>query len=167
MAHVVHGWALEQGGRLDEATEEIDRGVELSQRGVATVEIAYARLAQAETRQLRADRDGAWDALRSARRVIDGCAAPGILPDLLAKTERRLRLTPRVARAPSAPRAELTEREQGVLRLLPGELSQRDIGEALFVSVNTVKSHARSIYRKLGVATRDEAVARARSMGLL
>jgi LuxR family maltose regulon positive regulatory protein len=54
-----------------------------------------------------------------------------------------------------------------VLRLLPGELSQREIGDALFVSLNTVKSHARSIYRKLNVDTRDEAVARARTLGLL
>jgi LuxR family maltose regulon positive regulatory protein len=62
---------------------------------------------------------------------------------------------------------ELTERELSVLRLLPGELSQREIGDALYVSLNTVKSHARSIYRKLDVDTRDAAVARARSIGLL
>ena len=62
---------------------------------------------------------------------------------------------------------ELTERELTVLRLLPSELSQREIGAALYVSLNTVKSHARSIYRKLNVDTRDEAVSRARSAGLL
>ena len=54
-----------------------------------------------------------------------------------------------------------------MLRLLPSELSQREIGDALYVSFNTVKSHARSIYRKLGVDTRDEAVDRARGLGLL
>ena len=87
---------------------------------------------------------------------------------MLARTERRLRLVPRgVAAEGPGNGLELTERELSVLRLLPGELSQREIGEALFVSVNTVKSHTRSMYRKLRVATRDEAVARARSMGLL
>ena len=168
MARVIHGRALEQRGRIDEAGEEIDRGVELSEHGVATVEIAYARLAQAESRQLHADREGAWDAVRHARRALDGCAAPGILTEMLARTERRLRLVPRgVAAEGPGNGLELTERELSVLRLLPGELSQREIGEALFVSVNTVKSHTRSMYRKLRVATRDEAVARARSMGLL
>lgn len=54
-----------------------------------------------------------------------------------------------------------------MLRLLPSELSQREIGGALYISLNTVKSHARSIFRKLGVETRDGAVARARGLGLL
>jgi ATP/maltotriose-dependent transcriptional regulator MalT len=45
------------------------------------------------------------------------------------------------------------------LRLLAGELSQREIGSQLYVSFNTVKSHTRSIFRKLGVTTRANAVA--------
>ncbi len=168
MARVVHGRALEQRGLIAAAGDELDRGVELSQRGVATVEIAYARLAQAEARQLRGDRDGAAEAVREARRVIDQCAAPGILREMLARTERRLHLASRVGASDSrAPADELTERELGVLRLLPSALSQREIGGALYVSLNTIKSHARSIYRKLNVETRDEAVARARSLGLL
>ena len=39
------------------------------------------------------------------------------------------------------------------MRLLAGELSQREIGAQLYVSFNTVKSHTRSIFRKLGVTT--------------
>ena len=65
------------------------------------------------------------------------------------------------------PAEALTEAERGVLNLLPGTLSQREIGSALAISLNTVKSHARSIYRKLDVDSRDEAVARARGLGLL
>jgi DNA-binding CsgD family transcriptional regulator len=61
----------------------------------------------------------------------------------------------------------LTERELTVLRLLRSDLSLRQMGEALFVSHNTVKTHTRSIYRKLGVGTRAEAVAVARDRGLL
>jgi LuxR family transcriptional regulator, maltose regulon positive regulatory protein len=168
MARVVHGRALEQRGRIAAAGDAIDRGVELSQRGVATVEIAYARLAQAEARQLRGDPDGAAEALQHGRRAIDRCAAPGILREMLTRAERRLHLASKV-RADGGPAApeDLTERELGVLRLLPGPLTQREIGDALYVSLNTVKSHARSIYRKLNVDTRDEAVARARSLGLL
>ena len=59
-----------------------------------------------------------------------------------------------------APEA-LTDAELAVLRLLRGDLSQREIGSELYISLNTVKSHTRSIYRKLGVATRAEAVERA------
>ncbi len=57
--------------------------------------------------------------------------------------------------------------ELAVLRLLASDRSVRQIGEELFLSFNTVRSHTRSIYRKLGVNTRAEAVARAEARGLL
>jgi len=133
------------------------------------LEIAYARLAQADARQLQGDPGGAADAARRARMLIERCAAPGLLCDMLARTERRLHLASRrVLVGDSAPVAdELTDRELSVLRLMPTELSQREIGDALFISLNTVKSHARSIYRKLNVDARDEAVEQARAFGLL
>ena len=62
---------------------------------------------------------------------------------------------------------ELTKREIEILRMLPTRLSQREIGRRLFVSYNTVHSHIRSIYRKLGVSSRVDAVKRAREQGLL
>lgn len=61
----------------------------------------------------------------------------------------------------------LTEREQHVLRQLPSRLSNIEIAAELYVSENTVKSHLKSIYRKLGVRTRRDAISRARSLGLL
>ena len=61
----------------------------------------------------------------------------------------------------------LTEREEAVLRLLRGTLSQREIGQELFLSANTIKTHTRAIYRKLGVGTRAEAVERGSETGLL
>jgi LuxR family maltose regulon positive regulatory protein len=54
-----------------------------------------------------------------------------------------------------------------VLNLLPTYLSFREIGTRLFVSPNTVKSQAISIYRKLGVSSRSEAVQTSRRIGLL
>jgi LuxR family maltose regulon positive regulatory protein len=51
--------------------------------------------------------------------------------------------------------------------MLGGSLSERDIGRELYLSHNTVHSHARSIYRKLGVSSRAEALERARELGLL
>jgi LuxR family maltose regulon positive regulatory protein len=54
-----------------------------------------------------------------------------------------------------------------VLRLLSSELSQREIGGALYISFNTVKTHSKNIYRKLGVSQRADAVTRARELELL
>ena len=61
----------------------------------------------------------------------------------------------------------LSEREQAVLRYLPTALSNGEIAAELFVTTNTVKTHLRSIYRKLDVARRREAVERARDLRLL
>ena len=52
----------------------------------------------------------------------------------------------------------LTEREIDVLRLLQSSLSLSEIARELFISPNTVKTHAKAVYRKLGVGSRNEAV---------
>jgi LuxR family maltose regulon positive regulatory protein len=61
----------------------------------------------------------------------------------------------------------LTAAELRVLQFLPSRLTFQQIGEHLFLSQTTIKTHAQSIYRKLAVSSRDEAVARARSLGLV
>jgi LuxR family maltose regulon positive regulatory protein len=61
----------------------------------------------------------------------------------------------------------LSEREAALLPLLAGTLSLREIGAVMHVSVNTVKTHSRLLYRKLDVTSRDDAVHRARQLGLL
>jgi LuxR family maltose regulon positive regulatory protein len=61
----------------------------------------------------------------------------------------------------------LSERELAVLTMLPSLLPLVDIAADLTVSVNTVKSHVRSIYAKLGVSSRREAVLAAHANGLL
>jgi DNA-binding CsgD family transcriptional regulator len=65
----------------------------------------------------------------------------------------------------SAPFWELSQRELEVLRLLQSGLSQREIAAQLYVSFNTVRTHRRVIFQKLGVTSRSEAVARARELG--
>jgi len=60
----------------------------------------------------------------------------------------------------------LTEREVAVLRMLGGTLSLREIGTELYVSANTVKTHTQAIYRKLGVSSRGDAVARGKRLGI-
>ncbi len=62
---------------------------------------------------------------------------------------------------------ELTNAEMRVLEQLPTHRSLEEIGEHLYVSRNTVKTHTLSIYRKLGVSSRGDAVARARELALI
>ncbi len=60
-----------------------------------------------------------------------------------------------------------TAAELAVLKLLASDRSVREIGEQLFLSPNTIRSHIRASYRKLGVHSRPDAVARAMALGLL
>ena len=61
----------------------------------------------------------------------------------------------------------LTEAETRVLRYLPTHLSAPQIAAELFCSVNTVKTHQRHLYTKLGASSRTEAVTRATALGML
>ena len=62
---------------------------------------------------------------------------------------------------------ELSARESTTLKLISENLSNREIGEKLFVSLNTVKTHLKNIFLKLEVDNRLDAVAKAKKMGLL
>jgi LuxR family maltose regulon positive regulatory protein len=61
----------------------------------------------------------------------------------------------------------LTARETDILRYLPTMFKASEIAADLYVSVNTVKAHLRSMYRKLNAGNRREAVERAKTLGLL
>ena len=64
-------------------------------------------------------------------------------------------------------RDSFSEREQVILRLLAEGLSDRQIAQELFLSLNTVKWYNRQIYRKLGVSSRTQAIAHAKTLSLL
>jgi LuxR family maltose regulon positive regulatory protein len=61
----------------------------------------------------------------------------------------------------------LSEREIEVLQLIAQGLSNREVGDRLYLTLNTVKAHSRTIYSKLGVNNRTQAVAKARALGIL
>ena len=63
--------------------------------------------------------------------------------------------------------AALTHGETRVLHYLPTNLSAREIADDLYLSVNTVKTHQRHLYQKLGARSRSQAVRQARALGLL
>ncbi|HLM50387.1 MAG TPA: LuxR C-terminal-related transcriptional regulator [Solirubrobacteraceae bacterium] len=139
-----------------------ERGVALAQRGAGPHPQAYAQMALAERRAAVGDGAGGRAALSRARALVAGAPEPtAILPAMLGRAE------PASGRPAPAAAEELSERELAVLRLLPTGLSQRDIGHELYVSRNTVKSHVSSIFRKLGVGDREQAITRARRLGLL
>jgi LuxR family maltose regulon positive regulatory protein len=164
MAHIARGRVLESRGELAEAEAEIRHGVELSRRGVAKAELGYALLSDAQLQHDRGRYEEARALAREARRAIESCPDPGVLTEQLSRTERRLRVGTSTR---SAGIEELTERELAVLRLLRSELSLREIGSELYVSLNTVKTHSKGIYRKLGASSREEALERARELGLV
>ncbi|MFL6105264.1 MAG: LuxR C-terminal-related transcriptional regulator [Actinomycetes bacterium] len=93
-----------------------------------------------------------------------GTAHPQLLTDLL---DRTIVDAPATLPLPAELAASLTDREQVVLGFLDSHLTTRQIADELYVSVNTVKSQVRSVYRKLDVSRRGDAVRRARHLGLL
>jgi LuxR family maltose regulon positive regulatory protein len=113
---------------------------------------------------------------RPMAQLLSEAAARRIMPDYTArllagfeagehKGEDEPCLPPSL---PAQPLAEpLSQRELEVLRLIAQGLSNREIGQRLFLAVITVKGHNRNIFRKLQVRRRTEAVVRARELGLL
>jgi LuxR family transcriptional regulator, maltose regulon positive regulatory protein len=83
--------------------------------------------------------------------------------DLLARASRPASPPARPARHLDA----LTHGETRVLHYLPTNLSAREIASELYLSVNTVKTHQRHLYQKLGARSRTQAVKQARALGLL
>ena len=164
---LARGRLLEKHADTARAASAFERAAVLARRAGRRLDQANALIAHARLERRR-DHAKARSLAREARTVLSTCPDPGVLADALARTERALQLAPPRRTDPQLPaNAELTERELMVLRLLDSKLTQREIAAELYVSFNTVKWHTRSIFRKLGVASRDEAVARGRELGLL
>jgi DNA-binding CsgD family transcriptional regulator len=163
-AHGALGCALLAKGDLDGAEEHLERAVALVRRGREGCDIALALLHLGLLRVRQGDPEAARDALASARSALEVAEPPRI-----TRLDRELARELDSARKPHEPAgaAELTEAELRVLRMLPSELTYRQIAGRLFISMNTLKTHAMHIRRKLGVASRSEAVASARRRGLL
>ena len=114
------------------------------------------------------DRAAARAALARARDIVSDEPVAVFAVRSLEDAEQRIgRAAARSANRAGALVEELTDRELSILRALPGSATQREIGAALFLSVNTVKAYNKSLYRKLGVASRQDAVAAARRLGLI
>jgi LuxR family maltose regulon positive regulatory protein len=109
-------------------------------------------------------------------RLLSEAAAQKIMPDYVSKLQaefetEKQKSEDRSSMSPDPPAQSLIEplskRELEVLQLIAQGLSNRAIGERLFVALDTVKGHNRNIFGKLQVKRRTEAVARARELDLL
>ena len=156
------GTSLAASGRPEEALPLIEHGVALARTFGQPIQVAHALLGQAPVLGALGEHKAATAAIADAKSILEHCPDPGILAETLSNLERPAQ----IRRVPSEDR-ELTPRELGVLQLLRSDLSERDIGRELYVSHYTVHSHVRSIYRKLAVRSRADALERSRELGLL
>ena len=163
----------------------LDRSVPETHR----VSLIAACLLEASARDALGEREAAGRALERGLDLAepDGLLLPFLLhpvPELLARHVRQCTLHPALVRKifnalgermPAAPAAGLPEQlpeplsraEARVLRFLQTSLSAPEIAGELYVSVNTVRTHMRHLYDKLGAHRRLEAIDRARALGLL
>jgi LuxR family maltose regulon positive regulatory protein len=164
MAYAATGAVQAARGQFDQARSELEPALELRRKmpGLGPWSTIVPTLLLARIRLEAGDQAGAAELAEEAREVLTALPdGTGALQGRLAELDRR------IGGGREAHTAEpLTEREAAVLRLLGGTLSLREIGNELYVSANTVKTHTQAIYRKLGVSTRHEAVAQGKRLGL-
>ena len=159
--HVALAVARLAHGRLVEARRLLDQALEELRPFGQPLHLAEALLRQASVLQALGERDRMTSVVAEARLILESCPDPGaILP-------ARLNAVAAPSRRRSPLSASLSDRERAILRCLTGSLSARDIGRELYLSHNTVHSHITSIYRKLGVSSRADAIEHGRALGLL
>ena len=167
-AHIARGRLFRHDRQLNEAGAELERAVSLARRGAGLVEWSYALTMLADLRRELGDRRAARELVLEARELLSRAPEPGVhVVRLVAQLESALRLVVDLSGAKPVVTDELTAREQTVLGLLPTGLSAREIADELGISRDTVKTHTKRIYQKLGVSSRRSAVARGRELGLL
>ncbi len=167
-AYAVSMVALVQArrGEAQEASDWLDRARRLTaaMAGLAPWIEIQARVVQANTSLLLGDAAAARRLTCQARQLVDDRKLAPLLSAGLEQAEQTLAQLPADSTYGFTP---FTVAELRILRLLPTHLSFPEMGAMLFVSRHTVKTQALSTYRKLGAASRHEAVERACALGYL
>ena len=161
--HLALGRALMQGPDLHAAIDHLERAVELTSPLDSPYWHVHALLHLAAARHRVGDGEGAGTTLARARAELDDLPDVGMLGDLLSATEDDLADRPR---REGFLGDELSDAELKVLRGFASGASLGDVARELYLSPNTVKTHRRSIYRKLGVSTREQLLERAATLDL-
>jgi LuxR family maltose regulon positive regulatory protein len=164
MAHHALGQALLELGQAHDAERELERAETLRRALEPRLDHVHSLLVLAQARIARGRLALAASELEVAREQLDAFTDVGRLAALAEEVEAQLH----EARAGSEKTVEPpSPAELAVLRLLSTDLSQREIGDELFLSMNTVKTHTRNLYGKLGVSSREAAVRQANAVGLI
>ena len=145
------------------AVEHLEQAVELSAPLSPSYWHAHALLRLADARHRLGRAAEAKETLEAARAELHALPDMGILASVLAEKDELLHGRRRREGFLGEP---LSESELRVLRALVEGHSLREVAKDLFLSLNTVKTHRRTIYRKLGASTREEALERAAELGL-
>jgi LuxR family transcriptional regulator, maltose regulon positive regulatory protein len=161
-SHLATAIVFDGEGDTPAALDAIEMAM-LVRRGTGFVELAKALMVKAQILTHSGDPEAAEASRSQAAGVLQGRVDAALAHRLLAGI---IRTDGAVSRGATADE-ELTSKELEVLGLLRTRMSRREIGDRLYVSLNTVKTHQRGLYRKLGVDNRAEAVSRARDLGLL
>jgi LuxR family maltose regulon positive regulatory protein len=157
-----------QNGDVEGAAVRLRRAVALAELHPRPTVLFVGLVYLADAELAFGDRPAAHAALSRAREVVEDEPVSAYAAGRLEEAEVRLgRRAARAATRSGAIPEELTDRELSILRALQGPATQREIGSALFLSINTVKAYNKSLYRKLGVASRHDAVTAARDLGLI
>lgn len=150
------------------ALPALQRAAELAAGWGRPTVLVGALTSLAAAQLVAGDRTGARTNVARAREVGDMEPVAPVAAAQLDALEAQLgRGVPENARRRDGVVEELTDRELSVLRALRGPLSAREIGAELYLSINTVKGYTKSLYRKLDVVTRGDAVRRGRELGLI
>ncbi|MCA1679213.1 MAG: LuxR C-terminal-related transcriptional regulator [Actinobacteria bacterium] len=165
LAHVVLGRALMATRQLQAPDTQMRTAIGLMRGGVTPSRHAYGLLWAARLARARGDLSAARTLIGEAEDLLCAFEDAGTLSGLLRDVSDAIAQGPQRRR--DADPGALTQAELAVLRLMRGADSQRAIAQALSVSMNTVKTHRASIYRKLDVSCRHDAVARAVEHGLI
>jgi LuxR family maltose regulon positive regulatory protein len=158
---------LRMRGDMAAALAAADMAVRSARQGGAILEVVKALSIRAEIVEQLGDHETAKAILDEVSTLLRDCADAGIASKRPASAQRGAGAAVTTRHPGSPVTEELTPKELEVLRLLATRLSRREIGERLYVSLNTVKTHQRAVYRKLGVEHRGAALNRARELGLL
>jgi LuxR family maltose regulon positive regulatory protein len=150
-------------GRIDEADDLLTGSIGRIRAASTPLLVAKALLAHAPVQRARGLSLEARASLEEARSIVETCSDPGNVAEDLERVAKAL--TPGYRRVSGE--GSLTERELEVLQLLEKGMSRREIARMLYLSLNTVRSHTKSIYRKLGAVSRAEAIQRAHEDGIL
>ncbi len=165
-ASVAMGVVLAAEGHVEEAERELSHAEHFFRDDVASIHHAWLLLVLARVRLRRGRLDAAAADLWLAQQEEDELADCGIVRPLAQRVAQDLAAAQAQADAGQVTQPP-SDAELPVLRLLPSDLSATGIAGVLFLSPNTVRSHMKSLYRKLGVSSRADAVARAEALGLL